>query len=185
MRALPNMVVICPTDSIEAKKATMAIAKNNKPSYLRLSRDKVPVITTEDTPFEIGKAQVFKGGKDVAIIACGQMVHRALLAAKAMELHRISVRVINCHTIKPLDKETILKAAQDCGAVVTAEEHQITGGLGGAVAEVLSQNHPVPLKIIGIEDRFGESGEPNELLKKFGLTKEAIMKAITQVLRMK
>jgi len=185
MRVLPNMVVICPTDSVEAKKATLAIAKNGKPSYLRLSRDKVPVVTTQDTPFEIGKAEVYKEGNDVVVVACGQMVYRALLAAKEMELHKISVRVINCHTIKPLDKETILKAAQDCGAIITAEEHQIIGGLGGAVAEVLSQNFPVPLKIIGIEDRFGESGEPNELLKKFGLTKEAIMKAITQVLLMK
>ena len=185
MRALPNMVVVSPTDWIEAKKATIAIAKLNKPCYLRLSRDKVPVITTEETPFEIGKAEIFREGKDVAIIATGQMVYRALIAAKEMELHKISVRVINCHTIKPLDQKTILKAAQDCGAVVTVEEHQVTGGLGGAVAEVLSQNYPVPLKIIGIEDSFGESGEPNELLKKFGLTIEAISKVITQVIRMK
>lgn len=185
MRALPNMMVVSPADWIEAKKATMAIAKLNMPCYLRLSRDKVPVITSEDTPFEIGRAEIYQDGKDVAIIATGQMVYRALLSAKEMKLHKISVRVINCHTIKPLDKKTILKAAQDCGAVITVEEHQITGGLGGAVAEVLSQNFPVPLKIIGIEDRFGESGEPNELLKEFGLTVEAISSAITQVLRMK
>ena len=185
MRALPNMVVICPTDSIEAKKATLAIANNSKPSYIRLSRDKVPLITTPKTPFQIGKAEVFHEGKDVAVIACGQMVYRALLAAKELELHKISVRVINCHTIKPIDKEIILKAAQETSALVTVEEHQVTGGLGGAVAEVLVQNYPVPLKIIGVEDRFGESGEPNELLEKFGLTKEAIIKAITQVLRMK
>jgi len=185
MRALPNMVVISPTDWIEAKKATLAIAKNGKPSYLRLSRDKVPVITTEDTPFEIGKAEIYREGKDVAIIACGQEVYRALQAAKEMELQKISVRVINCHTIKPLDNATILKAAQDCGAIVTVEEHQINGGLGGAVAEVLSQNFPVPLKIIGIEDKFGESGEPNELLNKFGLTVEAIKKAVTHVIKMK
>lgn len=185
MRALPNMMVICPADYIEARKATLALAKTGKPGYMRLSRDKVPVITTNETPFEIGKAEIFNEGKDVAVIACGQMVYRALLAAKDLELHKISVRVINCHTIKPLDKQTILKAAEDCGAIVTVEEHQITGGLGGAVAEVLSQNYPVPLKIIGVEDRFGESGEPNELLKKFGLTKEAIIKAITTVLRMK
>lgn len=185
MRALPNMIVICPADSIEARKATQALAKTGKPGYMRLSRDKVPVITTNETPFEIGKAEVYTEGKDVAVIACGQMVYRALLAAKELELHKISVRVINCHTIKPLDKQTILKAAEECGAIVTVEEHQITGGLGGAVAEVLSQNFPAPLKIIGVEDRFGESGEPTELLKKFGLTKEAIMKAITQVLRMK
>lgn len=185
MRSLPNMVVISPTDAIEAKKATLAMAKLPKPCYLRLSRDKIPVVTTEDSPFEIGKAEVFYEGSDVVVVATGQMVYRALLAAKEMEAHKISVRVINCHTIKPLDKKTILKAAEDCGAVVTAEEHQVTGGLGGAVAELLSQNFPVPLKIIGVEDQFGESGKPNELLIKFGLTKEAICEAVTEVLRMK
>jgi len=185
MRALPNMVVICPVDSIEAKKATLAIAKNNKPSYIRLSREGVPVITTENTPFEIGRAEVFNDGKDVAVIACGQMVYRALQAAKELESHKISVRVINCSTIKPLDNITILKAAEDCGAIVTAEEHQVNGGLGSAVAELVSQYFPVPMKIIGIEDHFGESGEPDELLEKFGLTKEAIIKAVISVLRMK
>ncbi|OGE25825.1 transketolase [Candidatus Daviesbacteria bacterium RIFCSPHIGHO2_02_FULL_39_12] len=185
MRVLPNMVVICPTDSIEAKKATLAIAGLPKPCYMRLSREKIPVITTEQTPFEIGKAEVFYEGSDVAIIATGQMVYRALLAAEELKLHKISVRVINCHTIKPLDSKTVLKAAEETGAIVTVEEHQIIGGLGGAVAEVLSQKYPIPLKIIGIEDRFGESGEPNELLEKFGLTKEAIIKAVTQVLKMK
>ncbi|MDP3758344.1 MAG: transketolase family protein, partial [Candidatus Daviesbacteria bacterium] len=183
MRSLPNMVVISPADSIEARKATIAIARLPKPCYMRLSREKVPVVTTNQTPFEIGKAEVFHEGKDVVVIATGQMVYRALLVAKEMELHKISVRVINCHTIKPLDKNTILKAAEECRAVVTAEEHQVTGGLGGAVAELLSQNFPVPLKIIGVADRFGESGEPDELLEKFGLTKEAINKAITTVLR--
>ena len=185
MRALPNMIVISPADSIEAKKATLAISRIPKPAYMRLSRDKVPQITTEQTPFEIGKAEVYYEGKDVTVIATGQMVYRALLAAEELKLHKISVRVINCHTIKPLDSETILKAAEETGAIVTAEEHQVTGGLGGAVAELLSQKYPVPMKIIGVEDRFGESGEPNELLKKFGLTKEAIIKAITSVLRMK
>ena len=185
MRALPNMVVICPADAIEAKKATIAIAKNGKPSYLRLSRDKVPVITTEESSFEIGKAEVLLEGNDVAVIACGQMVYRALLCAKELEKHNISVRVINCHTIKPLDRNTILKAAEECGSIVTVEEHQITGGLGGAVAELVSQHYPVPIKIVGIEDRFGESGEPDQLLEKFGLTKEEIIKAITAVIRMK
>ena len=184
-RVLPNMVVICPADSIEARKATIAIAHHPKPAYIRLSREKVPVITTEQTPFEIGKAEIYLDGKDVAVIACGQMVYRALIAAKELESHKISVRVINCHTIKPLDKDTILKAAEECGAIVTVEEHQIHGGLGSAVAEVVSQNFPVPIKIIGVENRFGESGEPNELLEKFGLTKEAIIKGVTHVLRMK
>lgn len=185
MRVIPNMVVICPADSIEAKKATIAIAKTKQPSYIRLSREGVPVITTENTSFEIGKAEVYREGKDVAIIACGQMVYRSLLAAKKLEESKISVRVINCHTIKPLDKETILKAAEDCGAIVTVEEHQVAGGLGSAVAELISQNFPVPMKIIGVEDRFGESGAPNELLEKFGLTVDAIIKAATSVLRMK
>ncbi len=185
MRALPNMMVICPADYIEARKATIALAKTGKPGYLRLSRDKVPVITTNETPFEIGKMEVYKEGDDVAIIACGQLVYKALLAAKELQLHKINARVINCHTIKPLDKEIIIKAAEECRAIVTVEEHQVIGGLGGAVAEVLSSNFPVPLKIIGVEDMFGESGEPQELLKKFGLTVEEIIKAVTQVLRMK
>lgn len=184
-RALPNMVVIAPADSIEARKATLAIAHSPQPCYIRLSREKVPVITTQHSPFEIGKAEVFYEGKDVAIIACGQMVYRALQAAKELKEHKISVRVINCHTIKPLDKKTILQAAEDCRAIVTVEEHQIHGGLGGAVAEVVSQNFPVPMKIIGVEDRFGESGEPNELLEKFGLSTKAIIKAVTSVIRMK
>lgn len=183
MRSLPNMIVISPVDAIEAKKATVAMAKNNKPVFIRLSRDKMPVVTTEKTPFEIGKAEVFYEGTDVAVIATGLMVHRALQAAKELKLRNISVRVINCHTIKPLDKDTIIKAAKECGAIVTAEEHQVTGGLGGAVAESLSQNFPVPLKIVGVEDQFGESGEGNELLEKFGLTKEAIIKAIKEVLQ--
>jgi len=191
MRSLPNMIVISPTDSVEAKRATLAMARLAKPCYMRLSREKIPVITTEQTPFEIGRAEVFydpstgSGRADVAVIATGQMVYRALLAAKELQSHKISVRVINCHTIKPLDKDTILKAAEECGAIVTAEEHQVTGGLGGAVAECLSQNFPVPLKIIGIEDQFGESGEPNELMEKFGLTEKAIVKAISEVLRIK
>lgn len=185
MRALPNMVVISPADSIEARKATLAIARVNKPCYLRLSRDKIPVVTTDLTPFEIGKMETFYEGNDVTVIATGQMVYRALLAAEELKKSKISVRVINCHTIKPIDQEAIIKAAKETGAIVTAEEHQITGGLGGAVAEVLSQHCPVPLKIIGIEDTFGESGKPDELLEKFGLTKEAIIKAINHVLRMK
>jgi transketolase len=185
MRALPNMVVICPVDSMEAKKATLALAKNGKPTYLRLSRSDVPTVTTEATPFEIGKAEVFHQGKDVTVIACGQMVYQALLAAENMKEHKIAVRVINCHTIKPLDTKTILAAAEETGCIVTVEEHQIHGGLGSAVSELVSQHFPVPIKIIGVEDRFGESGEPNELIEKFGLTAEHIQKAILTVMRMK
>ncbi len=208
MRALPNMVVICPADAIEAKKATLAVSKTDKPSYIRLSRAGVPVVTTEQTPFEIGKAEILWSGSDpenvenaaaqlhtdkgsdpkadaATIIACGQMVYQALLAAKELEKQKICVRVINCHTIKPLDAKTILKAAEETGAIVTVEEHQVNGGLGGAVSELICQHYPVPVKIVGIEDHFGESGEPEELLKKFGLTKDAIIKAVTQVLRLK
>ena len=185
MRALPNMVVICPADSIEAKKATIAMAKNDKPTYMRLGREKTPVMTTDQSPFEIGQAEVLTEGNDVAIIACGQMVYYGLLSAKELKESNIHVRVINCHTIKPLDKKTILKAAEECGAIVTAEEHQVHGGLGSAISELVSQHFPVPMKIIGIEDHYGESGQQAELLEKFGLTKEALQKAVTSVLRMK
>lgn len=185
MRALPNMIVVCPCDAIEAKKATLAIAKNAKPSYLRLSRADVPVVTTEDTPFKIGIAEIFHQGKDVTVIACGQMVYLAMMVAEELKEHKISVRVINCHTLKPLDKKTILSAAEETRAIVTIEEHQIHGGLGGAVSELVSQHFPVPMKILGIEDRFGESGEPKELLDKFGLTTDNIKKAILSVIRMK
>jgi transketolase len=188
MRALPNMVVISPCDAIEAKKATQAMARDPQPNYIRLSRSNVPLVTTEQTPFEIGKAEVFHEGKDVTVIACGQLVYQALLAAKELghaEKGKISVRVINCHTIKPLDKKTILEAAEETGAIVTAEEHQVMGGLGSAIAELVSQNYPVPIKMVGVQDHFGESGEPSELLEKFGLLKKDIIKAITHVLRLK
>lgn len=185
MRALPNMVVVVPADYIEARKATIAIAKNEKPTYLRLSRDKVPVITSENSSFELGKAEVLATGNDVTIIACGQMVYMALMVAKELEKDNISVRVLNSHTIKPIDKETIIAAAEETGAIVTCEEHQINGGLGGAVAEVISESFPVPIKRIGIEDTFGESGTPSELMKKFGLTQENIKKAVLEVLRKK
>lgn len=190
MRALPNMVVICPTDSLEAKKATQQMARNSKSNYLRLSRADIPQITTEQTPFEIGRAEIYWEGSDpkVTIIACGQMVYQALLAAKELEEQekgKIFTRVINCHTIKPLDQQIILKAAEETGGVVTVEEHQVTGGLGSAVAELLSQNFPVPIKMVGIQDHFGQSGEPEELLEKFGLTKKDIIKAVLGVLRLK
>lgn len=185
MRVLPNMIVVAPADAIEARKATIALAKNNLPSYLRLSRNESPIITNEDSIFEIGKANILKNGKDVTIIACGQMVSIALEAANELEMHKISVRVINLHTIKPLDTKCILQAAEETGAVVTIEEHQALGGMGSAVAEVVVQNFPVPMQIIGVCDRFGQSGTPEELLKEYGLTKENIIKSITKVLRMK
>lgn len=185
MRALPNMVVVVPVDAIQAKKATLEISQNGKPTYLRLSREKVPVVTTEDTEFEIGKAQVFHEGRDVTIIACGQMVYYSLLVAKELEEDKISVRVINCHTIKPLDEKVILAAAEETGCLVTAEEHQAIGGLGGAVAELVSEHYPVPIKRVGIQDHFGESGDAVELLEKYGLESKGIKKAVISALRLK
>ena len=178
MRATPNLDVIVPCDAREAVKATIAVSKTNRPCYLRFGREKIPVFTLENTPFEIGKANTLKKGKDATIIACGLMVYYALLAAESLEKEGISVRVINMHTIKPIDKEVIIKAAKETKCIVTAEEHQIHGGLGGAVAEVVVQNHPAPMKIIGVNDTFGESGKPSELLEKYGLTAKNIIKAL-------
>lgn len=173
-RVLPNMKVIVPADYEQAKKATRAIALDASPTYLRLGRAGFPNFTLPDTEFELGKANVYKEGTDVTIIACGIMVHEALLAAKMLELKGISAEVINVHTIKPLDTQTIIKSAQKTKKVITVEEHQISGGLGGAVSECLSEHYPVPIKRLGVADSFGESAEPQELLEKFGLTKENI-----------
>ena len=184
-RCLPNLTVIVPSDAIEAQKATVAACLIKGPVYLRYGREKVPVITTKKTPFKIGKAYVYREGKDVAVVACGILVYEALIAAEKLQSEGISVMVINNPTIKPIDKETLIKAAKKTKAVVTAEEHQIHGGLGSAVSEVLSQNCPVPMRIVGVKDRFGESGKPEELLKKFGCTSEAIIKSIKEVLKMR
>jgi len=185
MRVQPNMVVISPCDAIEAEKATIAAAFNNSPTYIRLGREKSPVFTTEKMPFEIGKAQVLREGKDVTIIACGALVYEALLAAEKLEKEGIDVEVINNHTIKPMDKKTILASVQKTGAVVTVEEHQIMGGMGSAVAEVLVQNIPVPMEMIGMQDRFGQSGTPDELLNFFGMTHPHIIKAVKKVFKRK
>ena len=185
MRALPNMVVVVPCDVNEAKKATIAVGKIKKPAYVRLAREKTPVFTTEVTPFKLGKAEIYKNGKDVTIIACGPLVYQALLAARELEKEKIEAMVINCHTIKPLDSETIVKCVRKTGAVVTVEEHQIIGGLGSAVAECLSENYPVPMKRVGIMDRFGESGKPDELLQKFGLTYADVVESVNHVLELK
>ncbi len=170
MRSLPNMVVIAPCDSKEAEKATVAMSEDKRPNYIRLARESTPIFTTDRTPFEIGKAQVFKEGNDVTIVATGTMTYQALAAAKSLEKDGVSAEVIHCATIKPLDEDTILRSAKKTGYIITAEEGQIAGGLGGAVAELLSEKHPTLLKRIGIKDRFGESGEPDELLRAFGLT---------------
>jgi len=184
-RCLPNLVVVVPTDAIEGEKATIEAGLLKGPVYLRFGREKVPTITTEQTPFKIGRAEVFREGKDVCVVACGIMVYEALVAAEELEKEGIDVMVINNHTVKPLDKKTLIEAAKKCNAVVTAEEHQVLGGMGSAVAELLSQNHPVPIKFVGIQDRFGESGEPEELLKKFGCTSKEIIQAVKDVLEMK
>lgn len=183
MRVLPNMVVVAPCDAEEAKKATLEIA-DGKPTYLRLAREETPVFTTEKTPFKIGRAEIFWESKNpqVTIIACGALVYEALLAARDLDQKGIETLVINCHTVKPIDERTIIRAAKISGAVVTAEEHQVAGGLGSAVAEVLSKNFPVPMEYVGIEDSFGESGTPAELKKKFGLTAKNIREAVRRVI---
>lgn len=170
MRVLPHMIVIAPCDSIEAEKATLMMAADKKnPSYLRLAREATPIITTEDTPFEIGKAYVFAKGADVTIVATGTMTYHALAAADQLFNSGIDAEVVHVPTIKPLDKETILKSVRKTGCVVTAEEGQINGALGGAIAELLAEEHPAPMVRVGMKDHFGESGAPDELLKHFGL----------------
>jgi len=183
MRTLPNMSVVVPGDAEEGRKATYAAAFTGKPMYLRFGRDKEPVFTTADTPFEIGKAYfLWKSEKPkVAIIGCGSLLYEALKAAKQLESEGIQVSVINSHTVKPLDGTTILAAAKEAGAVVTVEEHQAAAGLGGAVAEFLAANHPVPMRFIGVHDRFGQSGEPKELFKEYKLTADDIAAAAREL----
>lgn len=170
MRVLPNMRVIVPCDSLEAEKATIAIAHSEGPAYIRLAREKTPIVTTTDTPFSLGKAQILREGKDVTIIACGPMVYQALMAADELSKQGVSAEVINCAVIKPLDVTTILASVRKTGAVLTAEEGQAAGGLGGAISEVLGEHEPLPQTRVGMKDHFGESGEPNELLAHFKLT---------------
>ncbi len=177
MRVLPQMTVVVPADAVEAEKATRAIATHRGPAYIRLAREKSPVITTDQTPFSLGKANVLRLGTDLTIVACGLMVYQALVAADLLERkHKLSVEVINAAVIKPLDAVTIVASAKKTGAVLTIEEAQVAGGLGGVVAEVLSEQHPVPLTRMGMQDRFGESGTPDELLDYFGLTAPHIAK---------
>lgn len=177
MRVLPNMVVVVPGDSIEAGKATLALAADSRPAYLRLAREATPVITTAKTPFEIGKAYVYAPGNDVTIISTGTMTYQAMDAAHRLYVQGIDAEVIHVPTIKPLDAVTILKSVQKTGKVITVEEAQINGGLGGAIAELLSEEHPTKLKRMGMRDRFGESGKPDELLNHFGLTAKHIILA--------
>jgi transketolase len=185
MRALPRMIVVVPCDAIEARKATTALAMLPGPGYIRVGREKSPIITTEETPFEIGKAEIFREGKDVSIIACGILVPTALLAAEELAKEGIEAMVINNHTIKPMDEATIIEVAKKCGTVVTAEEHQVAGGMGSAVAELLARTCPVPMEFIGMQDRFGESGTAQELIKAFGLDSTAIISAVHNVIERK
>lgn len=182
MRALPNMVVIAPGDSLEAQKATLAMAEDPRPNYMRLAREATPVITTEETPFKIGEAYIYRPGADISLVATGTMTYQALTAAASLAKDGIHAEVVHVPTIKPLDARTILESANRTRHVITIEEAQINGGLGGAVAELLSENLPTPLIRIGMRDRFGESGQPNELLKHFGLTGAHIALAAHQLL---
>ncbi len=170
MRVLPNMVVVAPGDSVEAEKATLALATNGKPSYLRLAREGTPIFTTKNTPFELGKAYVLREGTGITLVGTGTMAYQCLIAAKMLHGDGVSAEVVHVPTIKPLDAKTILASAKKTRLVLTAEEAQAAGGLGGAVAELLSEQLPTPLKRVGMQDRFGESGTPDELFKAFGLT---------------
>ena len=185
MRVMANMKVISPCDAIEAKKATIASAQIWGPVYLRFHREKTPVLTTDKTPFVPGKAEIFWQSKKpvVALIACGPLLHNALLAARELEKESIGVIILNNHTIKPMDEKKIIEVAEKCGAVVTIEEHQITGGLGGAVAEVLARHTPVPMEFIGMQNVFGESGSPTQLLEKYGMGVKDIKAAVKKVIK--
>lgn len=177
MRVLPNMVVLAPGDSVEAAKATMLMATDKRPNYMRVAREATPILTTDKTPFEIGKAYVFRPGSDITIVATGTMTAASLDAADILAKQDINAEVVHAPTIKPLDAPAILASAKKTGLVITAEEGQIAGGLGGAVAELLSEQLPTPVFRIGMQDKFGESGKPEELLKHFGLDAESIAKA--------
>jgi transketolase len=185
MRVLPNIKVVCPMDTIEARKATRAIVTEKGPFYMRLSRAPLPVLTDDSTPFIVGKANVLRDGKDAAVFACGAMVAEAVNAAAELQKENIHVRVINMHTIKPLDITAVMEAARDTGAIVTAEEHQVAGGLGSAVAEALVQHSPVPVEMIGVKDSFGQTGTPEQLLQFYGLKSADIAAAVRRVVARK
>lgn len=180
-RVLPRMTVLVPSDAIEARKATIAASKINGPVYIRLARDKTAQFTTEETPFEIGKAFVFREGKDCTIAAAGPQVYYALQAAEALSKEGIDCEVINLVSVKPMDEATLITSVKKTGCVVSAEEHQVTGGVGSAVAEALARNFPVPQEFVGMPDHFGESGEPVELISKWGMDSKAIIAAVKKV----
>ena len=185
MRAVPNMTVIVPADGVETKGAIRAAAAYKGPVYVRLGRNKVPTIFPPDHRFEIGKGCVMRSGNDMTFVTTGLMTAPAIAAAEALEKEGISARVVHIATIKPLDREIIMEAARETGAIVTAEEHSIIGGLGGAVAELLVEEHPVPVRRVGVHDRFGTSGKAEELLKYFGLTAEDLIEAAREIVQKK
>lgn len=185
---IPRLMVLCPCDAIEAKKATLAASKINGPVYIRLSRHESPVITTEDTPFEIGKAQIFFDGTsgvgkaDIGIIATGHMVHRALLSANELLKKGIKAKVMNISSIKPLDEDAVWRLAHETGAIVTVEDHQISGGLGSVISQCLAKHYPVPVEFIGVDDEFGQSGKPDELYKHYNMDIGDIINAVHKAL---
>ena len=189
MRVMPNMDVISPCDAIEAKKATLSLAKNPRPAYLRLAREKTPIITTEETPYERGKAYVYwipkEGLAEVGIIATGALLYKAILVAKELEMEGIKTKVLNLPGIKPIDVGAILSLAKETKAIVTVEEHQIAGGMGSAVLEVLGQNYSVPIEFVGVRDLFGQSGKAEELIEYYGMGKDSIKNAVKKVLTRK
>jgi transketolase len=187
MRVIPKMKVIVPCDAIETKKATIVAAQMWGPVYLRFAREKTPVFTTKDTPFILGKAEIFWESckPQVAIIGCGPLVYNALVAANELEKEKIGTIVINNHTIKPLDEKTIIEVAKKCKAVVTVEEHQVIGGLGGAIAELLAKKLPTPIEFVGMQNVFGESGEPKELIEKYGMGVKDIISAVKKAIKRK
>lgn len=189
MRVLPNMIVVSPCDAHEAHRATLALAKTGKPAYLRLAREKTPVMTTEETPFELGKGYVAwqpeQGLAQVGIIATGALLYKAIKVAKELDKQGVKIKVLNIHTIKPLDIDAVEKLARECRAIVTVEEHQMSGGLGSAVAEYLARTYPVPIEFIGVQNRFGQSGTPDELIEHYGMGESHIQEAVKNVLKRK
>ena len=185
MRVMANMKVFIPCDAVEAKKATIAAAQIWGPVYLRFHREKTPIFTTEETPYIPGKAEILWSGKSpaCAIIGCGPLLYNALLAARELEKEGIETMVVNNHTIKPIDEKTIITSAKKCGAVVTVEEHQVMGGMGSAVAEILAKHLPTPQEFIGMQNTFGESGEPKELIEKYGMGVKDIKLAVRKVIK--
>jgi len=184
-RALPNFIVLCPADAVEAEKMTLELARHKGPAYMRLTRNKIPILSDEKLHFRIGKGVVIKDGSDAAVFACGTMVHNAIQAAEELEKQGISVAVVNMSTIKPIDKELVEKYARKTGVIVTAEDHNIIGGLGGAVCEAVCDTFPVPVERVGLKDTFAESGKPEELYEKYGLSKKHIAEAVKKIIKIK